>query len=223
VPVKRARRGTSGAGDTAGTTGAAGAAGSAGRMGGAGADAGAGTTGAACHAGGGQGGGPAPEHRPVAVACAATPGPATPPPDAAPVTCTTNTDCQPEGGAVFARFVCRGGACTADQCLTDDDCPVGQACGCANQVIGLGNRVNSCLPSSCRIDADCGPTGLCSPAHSGHCGSLSGYHCRKAADACQTNEDCPCAADAGPTLGPNCEYAPEVDRWQCLSFTVCGG
>jgi hypothetical protein len=176
---------------------------------------GAGQSGQAGTGGGGQGGGQVLAHRPVAVACAAS---------EATITgsmCSTDTDCQPEGGVVARRF-CLGGRCSMDQCLTDDDCPAGQACGCASQIIGLTNHLNSCLPSSCRIDADCA-TGLCSPANGGHCGSLSGYHCRKASDTCQTIGDCPRAFSAVAPYGFYCGYAPEVDRWQCVTVTVCGG
>jgi hypothetical protein len=167
---------------------------------------GAGATGHACTKG------DVPEHRPVPVACAPSPGGAA---DDGGVSCVTDADCQPDGGIVGFPF-CLSGRCGVDQCLTDDDCASGQVCGCSDKVRGLTLRRNSCLPSSCRIDADCGPEGLCSPADNGHCYSTSSYHCRKAADTCCVQADC-----AAPT--PICNYAPELDRWQCQADVVCGG
>jgi hypothetical protein len=105
--------------------------------------------------------------------------------------------------------------------LKDGDCAQNQACVCSSGFVGLTIRQNICAPSSCRSDADCGPDGLCSSAYGGHCGSPSGYHCRKAADTCRVQADCAKASDGG--LSAICDYAPEEDRWQCRPVVACGG
>ncbi|HEY2728801.1 MAG TPA: hypothetical protein VGK52_02600, partial [Polyangia bacterium] len=78
-------------------------------------------------------------------------------------------------------------------------------------------RVNRCVPSSCRIDADCGAGGLCSPGY-GYCQSSTGYHCRSAADSCCSSADC-----AGMGTASTCEYAPTTGHWQCLAPVGCAG
>lgn len=160
---------------------------------------------------------PPPEHRIVATRCAPTAGTA----DAGTIACTTDADCLVDGG--FGGPFCLEGTCQIDQCLIDGDCPAGTACGCSNQLRGLTVRRNSCMPSTCRTDADCAETGLCSPASGGHCGSLSGFHCRTSADTCRTNADCPSQPDGGLVYGSTCDWAPEVGHWACVAIVACGG
>jgi hypothetical protein len=168
---------------------------------------------------GSSGGTGIPPHRPTAIDCPVSPlfGLET---DGGTVSCTTNSDCQDAGS--FKRF-CLQHACGADQCFTDDDCEAGFACGCANQFGGNALHTNLCVPSSCRLDADCTASGLCSPAHTAYCGSLSGYHCRSAADTCQTDADCAGLNDGGLQRPYTCSYQPAVGHWQCAPITVCAG
>jgi hypothetical protein len=116
------------------------------------------------------------------------------------------------------------GTCTYDQCLTDDDCPSGDACGCADQFYGTMRQYfgqNFCVHTACHIDADCGPGGYCSPAIDMYCGSITGYRCLKPEDTCGSSADC------GDPTGAQCrcEYVTELDHWQCLPRPPgsCGG
>jgi len=166
---------------------------------------------------GGVGGAP-PGHRVVGLRCAAT----NPVPADGNLPCTKDDDCLVDGGPTLARF-CRGGTCNIDQCFADEDCPAGTACGCSSQVSGLGQAGNSCLPSSCRSDADCAETRLCSPTRGGLCGSLSGYQCRTGAYTCHADRDCPASSGGIYDFGSKCDYAPEVGQWQCIVVRHCGG
>jgi hypothetical protein len=172
--------------------------------------------------GGGSGGADAApaQHRAQAVACTATRDVL--PPDAGAVSCTMDSDCASDGGLGLARF-CSNHTCSVDQCLTDGDCASNQACGCASQFGGNAIHTNLCVPAACHVDADCGPGGYCSPATNDRCGSLSGYHCHKAADTCHSNADCPATQDGGITFSQTCAYVPELDHWACAAVAICNG
>jgi Cys-rich repeat protein len=104
-----------------------------------------------------------------------------------------------------------------DQCLEDSDCSGGAVCVCAKDMgFGLIVNINACVPSNCRVDADCAE-GLCSPGK-GYCGSSTGYHCRSATDGCGSDADC-----AGSTSANTCNYDLVSGRFQCEPHTVCGG
>ena len=150
-----------------------------------------------------------PAGRPKALACAATP-PDTP--GASAPACSTDDDCGDGGEASF----CLGSKCGLDQCLVDSDCPSGQACRCSDQQGGNIGHTNSCVPTGCRGDADCGTSGKCSPDTSGFCGSLTGYQCHSAADTCSSDADC-----CGDTL--RCGYQPELAHWACVAAIRCNG
>jgi hypothetical protein len=151
----------------------------------------------------------APVGRPTASACPVT-SPNTP--NASPHACVTDSDCADAG----ALPRCLSGTCGFDQCLVDSDCPSGQACGCSDQQGGNIIHTNSCVPAGCRVDADCGTNGTCSPDASARCGSLSGYQCHAAADTCNSDADC-----CGST--PRCGYQPELGHWACAAIAVCNG
>ncbi len=160
-----------------------------------------------CH---GDGSTALPGDRPQAVTCPATTF-------GQPVTsvpCTTLADCQDAGGYYQA---CRASQCSADACLTDSDCPTGEACGCSSDFGGNAIHTNTCIPAQCRIDSDCGPGGICSPYRSDFCNSLSGYYCHSAADECTTNANC-CDPDK-----PSCKYQPTLGHFACEAVTACNG
>jgi hypothetical protein len=180
---------------------------------------GAGHEGGAGGAGTGTGGAPA-VHRPQAVTCPATT--AFPARDGGAVSCTKDTDCVSDGAFNPDRF-CLQHTCRVDQCVTDADCPSDQACGCASQFGGNAIHTNSCIPTACHVDADCGAGGFCSPATNNRCGSLSGYHCHGAADTCHDASDCAASHDGGITTPTSCAYVPEVNHWQCAAAVVCNG
>ena len=133
------------------------------------------------------------------------------------VTCATLADCQDAGVASGAFKACRGEKCSIDGCLTDSDCPTGQACACASQVGGSTLHTNTCVAAQCRVDADCGRSvGICSPTR-GYCGGLIGYYCHSEADTCITDADC-CEPSAS-----SCQYQPELGHFACQAPVGCSG
>ncbi|HEY2901043.1 MAG TPA: hypothetical protein VGL59_10735 [Polyangia bacterium] len=155
-------------------------------------------------------------HRPVPVICA----PSRLVVDAGTTSCNTDSECGSDAG--FPQLHCVRHACTADQCLIDDDCPADSVCGCSDLFGGNAVHTNQCVPSTCHVDADC-TSGLCSPASGGYCGSLTGYHCRGATDTCHSQSDCPTKSNGGIQQPQTCQYTPEVARWQCTGVVVCSG
>lgn len=119
--------------------------------------------------------------------------------------CVTNN-----GGALFCY-------CTYDTCMHDTDCAQGQTCAC-HGAADTGGAGNTCIASGCRVDADCGPGGYCSPSVSSMgCGGLGGYYCHTAKDQCIDDSDC---QDGG--FGMACEYSSANGRWQCAQLLLCG-
>jgi hypothetical protein len=160
------------------------------------------------------GGSPAlPGSRPTAVACSVTPNYL---PGSPEVSCTTLADCT-DGGTTSPYTACRGGKCALDQCLTDSDCPSGQACGCAGQFGGNAIHTNACVPAQCRVNSDCDRSvGICSPTK-GYCGNLLGYYCHTAEDSCITDADC-CDQSI-----PSCQYQPSLGHFACQAAIGCNG
>jgi hypothetical protein len=100
--------------------------------------------------------------------------------------------------------------------MVDADCGSGQLCACHGSAYSHGEG-NTCSPGNCRVDADCGAAGYCSPAYAtSSCGSLAGYYCHTPADECIDDKDC--AASNG--LGV-CTYSSTVGHWQCKPMTLC--
>ena len=114
-------------------------------------------------------------------------------------------------------FGCIHNVCSFDECLTDTDCPTGEACGCADEQSGNGENFNRCFPANCRTDADCGSGYTCSPSRSGSCGYLQGYQCHTAGDTCTTDADC-----CNPAT-PQCQYQPTLGHFACQAAMVCNG
>jgi hypothetical protein len=170
-----------------------------------------------CGGEGGAGGpltvNPPTDHVPALVTCGAHTTP--PPPDGGAMSCSTDTDCQ---GTSFPS--CRAGTCQFDACVTSDDCASGTTCGCSDMFNGnAAYHPNQCLPSNCRVDADCGGGGYCSPTVSSSCGpfyGVTGFYCHTSADTCENDSDCPATSPAG-----YCAYDPSVGHWACGSG-FCG-
>jgi hypothetical protein len=127
------------------------------------------------------------------------------------------------------------GLCSYDQCLDDSGCGSSVPCECRDSEASPAN--NACeTASSCRVDADCGASGFCSPSLVGaacqcggspdlcdsstHCfaGSMEvpcscgdvcghGYYCHTPGDACLDDEDC--------DKGEYCSYDRLKKRWSC--------
>ena len=55
-------------------------------------------------------------------------------------------------------------SCSYDDCTADSDCPGNAPCACRSS--GSDTMANICYTASnCRVDADCGPGGFCSPSN----------------------------------------------------------
>jgi hypothetical protein len=97
-------------------------------------------------------------------------------------------------------------------------------CSCAGATKGYAGASpgNVCVPSDCRVDADCGPGGYCSPTVSSSCGAfygVQGYYCHRPGDACVNDSDC-AAGTTGPA--PYCAYDTSVGRWVCGTGACAG-
>jgi hypothetical protein len=107
--------------------------------------------------------------------------------------------------------------CTYDECVSDDECSTPGPCGCEK---AFWSDANACLEGDCRLDADCGEAGYCSPSL-GSCGNYAGivgYWCHTAADACVDDGDC-----VDPQMGAGfCMFSSEVSHWVC-SYNHCVG
>jgi hypothetical protein len=126
--------------------------------------------------------------------------------------CTAGTDgrcIESNGGAVSC-------SCTYDTCMQDTDCPTGETCACHGSPYTNGDG-NTCIKSGCRVDADCGTNGYCSPAYdTSSCGSLLGYFCHTPEDQCVNDSDC---TDGG--LAQKCTYSSSALYWKCMTYGLC--
>jgi hypothetical protein len=130
-----------------------------------------------------------------------------------------------------------GTNCSYDACASDTDCPANEPCQC--RASASDPTANSCLTGgNCRVDADCGPGGYCSPSqienfcfcpspalcpdggthcYAGQtevpcsCGDSCGhsYYCHTASDGCVDDGDCP--------AGETCNYDTVSARWDCAT------
>jgi hypothetical protein len=167
---------------------------------------------------------PPANHRPSPVACSSTrpPGLNT---DAGPgfdagvdTPCTHDSECTAGKNGRCTPSEHNGFAtCEYDQCASDQDCPKSEVCECG-QAANTGRYPNVCLPGNCRVDADCGSGGYCSPSFGTMCGSyggIVGYFCHTAKDECTNDDEC--------TDGPGyCALQPTTGAWTCF-YSVCAG
>lgn len=141
--------------------------------------------------------------------------------------CSRDADCTAgsNGRCEFAR-------CYYDDCFSDSDCPNNRVCQCRGSASDLWP--NTCeTTGNCRVDADCGPGGYCSPSHVGdRCVCLSavlcsdashcspgpcvcgdscghGYYCHTTSDTCIDDNDC--------KTGGTCSYDTLSQHFQCAS------
>jgi hypothetical protein len=74
---------------------------------------------------------------------------------------------------------------------------------------------NLCVASDCRVDADCGANGACSPLidQSG-CGGngIAGFYCRTPNDTCADDSDCATGV---------CGYDFTAKHWACVALSEC--
>jgi len=107
--------------------------------------------------------------------------------------------------------------CSYDMCTQDTDCPAGQTCACHSSP--YNDFSNACVPGNCRVDADCGPGGYCSPTittdpETTWCGSVGGYYCHTPNDLCIDDSDCGGGNDF-------CVYSSTGGRWECMLVFIC--
>lgn len=130
-------------------------------------------------------------------------------------TCTSDAACSDAG--INGRCVNGGGPagcwCTYDACLTDSACPANEACACHGSAYTY-EAGNTCVPSNCRVDSDCGSGGFCSPSAASQCGPnvdlCLGYYCHTPRDQCTNGADCG-TAEA-------CIYSYQASFWQCAEY-----
>jgi hypothetical protein len=136
-----------------------------------------------------------------------------------PVTCNSDSQCAdagPEGRCVVSNGPTASCFCTYDSCADDSGCPKGQTCACHGSPYTDGEG-NHCVPSNCRLDADCGPGGWCSPtSFTMSCGGIGGYYCHTPQDQCVNDSDC---ADAG--IFDVCAFDTTLGHWRCMVQGVC--
>jgi hypothetical protein len=167
------------------------------------------------------------KHRPTATACDHTRPSAEPdvPADGDPswVMCQSNAECTDGENGRCTGNGHDGYQCTYDACFSDSDCPAlasgtPRLCQCEG-----GSRAdnNVCLGGNCRVDADCGGGGYCSPTL-GSCGNYTGtqgYYCHTSNDECLDDADCNADGSSYPGY---CAFMPEVGHWMC-SMAQCAG
>jgi hypothetical protein len=164
-------------------------------------------------------------HRPSDAACQTTPPPgqcnfSSSSGGGPPGECSSDAQCSDAGKD--GRCVEQGGgavycACTYDACSHDTDCPTGKTCACHGSPYD-GPLGNACVPGDCRVDADCGAGGYCSPTMSNQgCGGLGGYYCHTPQDQCIDDSDCPSSNGLGV-----CTYDTTAKYWRCTVQLLCG-
>lgn len=165
------------------------------------------------------------KHRATATECdhtRATNDPNVPSEGGAPVSCRAHSDCTEGENGRCAGNGHDGWRCTYDSCFTDLDCAGGVGgpgvCACEG---GSRSDNNVCLVGNCRVDADCGEGGYCSPSL-GDCGNyfgVVGYFCHTDADVCVDDADC---GAGGGSSQAYCAFKPTVGHWMCSNLHCAG-
>jgi hypothetical protein len=133
--------------------------------------------------------------------------------------CTSDRDCADGGtnGRCTNNLGPAGCWCSYDTCIADSDCPSGQTCACHGAAYTFGSG-NGCVPGNCRVDADCGMYGYCSPTPALPCSMVGWPFCQGVGYYCHTSEDQ--CIDDGDCGGPGCLYDPSVGYWKCHSYAM---
>jgi len=124
--------------------------------------------------------------------------------------CAVHADCTDgDNGRCMLGMI--GAYCSYDICFADDDCAGDQLCSCDGASF---SGANTCVPTNCRVNADCA-SGRCSPSYG--CllgGSPNGWYCRTAADECSLDDDCTEYANG------RCAFSASAEHWIC-QYGVC--
>jgi hypothetical protein len=92
--------------------------------------------------------------------------------------------------------------------VTHGDCPDGNVCVCSGVYGG-----NTCVARNCRVDADCGDGGYCSPQDAFCYNGAIGYFCHTPKDTCIDDTDC--------ALGARCVHDAATGAWGCMMGDGC--
>lgn len=95
-------------------------------------------------------------------------------------------------------------------CLDDADCASGDVCHCYS-ADPISPPSSVCVGGNCRIDADCGPHGYCSPDKGSY--GVVGYYCHTAHDRCVNDDQCPVKGGASQA----CVYG-QRGYWSCAEI-----
>jgi hypothetical protein len=139
--------------------------------------------------------------------------------------CSSDGDCGDAGinGRCAGSLGPAGCGCTYDRCGGDSQCPSNQACACHGSPYMFGSG-NMCVPGNCKVDADCGTGGYCSPTPALPCNMNGrdlycqgvGYYCHTPKDECVDDGDC-------QGVGfPGCLYDQFVGYWKCEVYAQPG-
>jgi hypothetical protein len=166
------------------------------------------------------------KHRPRGIACPFARAPA--PPNVGvcgqssgpvPDTCTTNADCADgnNGRCARGRFGC---SCSYDDCTEDAECGPSIPCECRASSDSFAT--NDCeTASNCRVDADCGARGYCSPSLVGaFCSCVSPAFCKSGSGTCSPG---PCACGDSCGHGYFCHTKADtcIDDEDCKQGETC--
>jgi hypothetical protein len=127
--------------------------------------------------------------------------------------CTKNSNCTNGLNPRCEVFLPRGFCiCQYDTCRSDSDCHAfggvdAGACACNSNSL-----TDNCVGGNCRVDADCGPDGYCSPVFDACSGAINNYFCHTPKDKCIDDADCP---------GTSCSFVPTDSLWACVRLPHC--
>jgi hypothetical protein len=128
-----------------------------------------------------------------------------------PFACTLDSECTmgSNGRCLPAGPLPCDMECSYDTCTDDSQCSGNIPCICRTSA--SDPTANVCATGSqCRVDADCGPGGYCSPSDTMSC--TTAYFCHTPSDICVNDSDC------NGTGG--CNYDATQMRWQCVDNCI---
>ena len=148
-------------------------------------------------------------HRATAAACSHDRGPGDFDTMIMSAQCSSDAECTmgTNGRCLTTKVAARNNYCSYDTCFTDAECG-GMVCTCRE----FPNDANRCEPGNCKVDADCGVGGYCSPSADPDKTNFgtTGWWCHTASDTCADETDC-------TGNGEKCVYDPTLSHWTCSS------
>ena len=153
-------------------------------------------------------------HRPTPAACAQQRGPGNANANIPFGACKTDAECTEgkNGRCNHSTFGAQTNNCSYDTCFDDSECKA-NVCTCREDA-SVTNRCTDV--GNCKVDADCGPSGYCSPsvAFDKINVGVAGYYCHTAKDVCVDDADC-----RQENLGQaKCAFDPAAARWACSTM-----